>query len=98
LQRGLWSGLHPTTLRRNFSLLVLGAVFSRPVWLGRSDKFGDMVDHVATGPESHARLDMNIVRREAGNIKRAEAETVADHHISDVGLNFRQAVGVDELF
>jgi hypothetical protein len=54
------------------------------------------VDHVVTAPKSYARLDMNAVWREAGNIKRAEAETVADRHISDVGLNFRQAVGVDE--
>jgi hypothetical protein len=41
---------------------------------------------------------MNAVWREARDIKRSEAETVADRHISDVRLNFRQAVGIGELF
>ena len=41
---------------------------------------------------------MNAVWREVGTIKWAEAETGANQHISDVGLNPREAVGIGELF
>jgi DNA polymerase III alpha subunit len=52
---------------------------------------------IARDEESYSSLNLNAVRREARNMKMAEAETVAHRRVPDVRRNFRQPVGVDEL-